>query len=189
VFCKFHRQEYYIGFFITLRMTARSVFTCVQTSPAGAPLLWRQARPAEVALCYRFGELPARATERPHYICSIFLPSFMRDPSTASFLCHVYNKPLSSFVAFQFPAPWFSARLEQFLLLVIPEMKTVMVSENCSGHDVAEFMHINMCCWCWWCQLCYRGLLVRGCILNCFHFRPWGQWGRCLSWSHVSFLM
>jgi hypothetical protein len=187
VFCKFYRQNIISVFFIILKMTAGSVFTYVQTSSAGAPLLWRQARPAEVALCYRFGELPARATDRPHYICSIFLSSFMSDPSTASFLCDVYNKPLSSFVAFQFSAPWFSARLEHFLLLVIPEMKTVMVSENCSGRDVSEFMLVNMYCWCCWCQLRCRGLLVLGCILNCFHCRLWGQSGRCVSWSHVSF--
>lgn len=144
MFWIFGRQNIVSGFLIVLKMTARSVFTCVQTSPAGAPLLWRQARPAEVALCYRFGELAARATERPHYICSIFLSSFMSDPSTASFLCHVYNKPLSSFVAFQFPVLWFSAQLEHCLLLVIREMKTVMVSENCSGRDVPHFVYINM---------------------------------------------
>ena len=103
-FENFGRRNIVSGSLIILKMTTRSVFTCVQTSPAGAPLLWRQARPAEVALCYRFGELPARATERPHYICSIFLSSFMSDPSTASFLCHVYNKPLSLLVAHQFPS-------------------------------------------------------------------------------------
>ena len=143
MFWIFGRQNIVSGFLIVLKTTARSVFTCVRTSPAGAPLLWRQARPAEVALCYRFGELAARATERPHYICSIFLSSFMSDPSTASFLCHVYNKPLSSFVAFQFPALWFSAQLEHCLLLVNHEMKTVMVSEKCSGRDV-QFVHINV---------------------------------------------
>lgn len=144
----FGRQNIVLGFLIVLKMTPRSVFTCVQTSPAGAPLLWRQARPAEVALCYRFGELAARATERPHYICSIFLSSFISDPRTASFLCHVYNKPPSSFVAFQFPALWFSAQLEHCPLLVIHEMKTVMVSKNCSERDVPQFVRVNVYYWC-----------------------------------------